>query len=102
MQLFPEAGFLGYPLVFDINLNAQAADRRLQYLIDGSYIDNATRSITVSLVTYNGMPHDSDPWPYPWTLKCQPSATGGLFPQRATTACGSFLVGRATMGAAPR
>jgi len=56
LQLFPRAGYSGYPLVFDINLNADGADRRLQYLVDGSYIDNATRSITVSLVTYNGTP----------------------------------------------
>lgn len=59
VQLFPETGYTGYPLVFDINLNADAANRRLQYLIDGSYIDNSTRSITVSLVTYNGMPRTS-------------------------------------------
>ncbi|CAI7881097.1 unnamed protein product [Closterium sp. NIES-53] len=43
-----------YPLVFDVNLDSEAATRRLQYLVDGNYIDNATRSVQVSFVTFNG------------------------------------------------
>lgn len=44
----------GYTVVFDTNLNYQQAVDRLQYLQDGFFIDNATKSLTVQLVTYNG------------------------------------------------
>ncbi|CAI5484978.1 unnamed protein product, partial [Closterium sp. Yama58-4] len=44
----------GYPLVFDVNLAFEDARNRLQYLADGFYVDNATRSIEVSFITHNG------------------------------------------------
>ncbi|CAI5535095.1 unnamed protein product [Closterium sp. Naga37s-1] len=50
----PTDSIAAYPLVFDINLDNDAATRRLQYLVDGNYIDNATRSVQVSSVTFNG------------------------------------------------
>ena len=40
--------------MFDINLHYEDAMNRLQYLIDGHYIDNATDSIDVMVLTYNG------------------------------------------------
>ena len=43
-----------FPLVFDINLDYPSTMSRLQYLVDGYYIDNATDSIDVTLVTFNG------------------------------------------------
>ncbi|CAI5516021.1 unnamed protein product, partial [Closterium sp. Naga37s-1] len=43
-----------YPLVFGINLDNEAATRRLHYLVDGSYIDNGTRSVDVNFITFNG------------------------------------------------
>ncbi|CAI5968657.1 unnamed protein product, partial [Closterium sp. NIES-64] len=42
------------PLVFDINLDYEAAMRRLHYLVDGGYIDNGTRTVDVSFITFNG------------------------------------------------
>ncbi|CAI5983995.1 unnamed protein product, partial [Closterium sp. NIES-65] len=52
--IYPTESLTSYPLVFDINLDNEAATRRLQYLVDGSYIDNGTRSIDVSFITFNG------------------------------------------------
>jgi hypothetical protein len=49
-----EGGGEGYPLVFDINLDQMGATNRLQYLIDGLFLDNATDTLTLKLVTYNG------------------------------------------------
>ncbi|CAI5932184.1 unnamed protein product [Closterium sp. NIES-65] len=43
-----------FPLVFDVNLDNGAATRRLQYLVDGFFVDNYTRSIDVVLITRNG------------------------------------------------
>ena len=40
--------------MFDINLDYTQAMNRLQYLVDGNYIDNATKSVQVLLTTYNG------------------------------------------------
>ncbi|CAI5528111.1 unnamed protein product [Closterium sp. Naga37s-1] len=42
-----------FPLVFDVNLDNGAATRRLQYLVDGFFVDNYTRSIDVVLITRN-------------------------------------------------
>ncbi|CAI5467894.1 unnamed protein product, partial [Closterium sp. Yama58-4] len=42
-----------FPLVFDVNLDNGAATRRLQYLVDGFFLDNYTRSIDVVLITRN-------------------------------------------------
>lgn len=44
----------GFPVVFDINLDQNGAQNRLQYLMDGLFLDNATDVLTVQLVTYNG------------------------------------------------
>ncbi|CAI5484981.1 unnamed protein product, partial [Closterium sp. Yama58-4] len=52
--IYPLESLTTYPLVFGINLDNEAATRRLQYLVDGSYIDNGTRSIDVSFITFNG------------------------------------------------
>lgn len=46
--------FTKFPLVFDINLDYTSAMNRLQYLVDGNYIDNATQSVEMLLTTYNG------------------------------------------------
>ncbi|CAI5986316.1 unnamed protein product [Closterium sp. NIES-65] len=43
-----------FPLVFDINLDNEGATRRLHYLVEGGYIDNSTRSIDVTFITFNG------------------------------------------------
>ncbi|CAI5484977.1 unnamed protein product, partial [Closterium sp. Yama58-4] len=51
---YPVEGLEGYPLVFDINLDHRGAENRLQYLVDGLYIDNATRKLEVSFITHNG------------------------------------------------
>ncbi|CAI7833065.1 unnamed protein product, partial [Closterium sp. NIES-54] len=42
-----------FPLVFDVNLDNGGATRRLQYLVDGFFVDNYTRSIDVVLITRN-------------------------------------------------
>ncbi|CAI7792460.1 unnamed protein product [Closterium sp. NIES-53] len=52
--IYPMESLTTYPLVFGINLDNEAATRRLQYLVDGSYIDNGTRSIDISFITFNG------------------------------------------------
>ena len=51
------SGFDRFPVVFDINLHYEDAMNRLQYLVDGHYIDNATDSIDVQLLTFNGEAH---------------------------------------------
>ena len=51
-----QAGFQRYPLVFDINLDYTNTMNRLQYLVDGHYIDNATASVSLKLITFNGEP----------------------------------------------
>ncbi|CAI5468334.1 unnamed protein product [Closterium sp. Yama58-4] len=43
-----------FPVIFDINLDNEAATRRLQYLADSFFIDNATQSVSVAMLTYNG------------------------------------------------
>ncbi|GJP51052.1 hypothetical protein CLOM_g10222 [Closterium sp. NIES-68] len=43
-----------FPVIFDINLDNEAATRRLQYLADSFFIDNSTQSISVAMLTYNG------------------------------------------------
>lgn len=43
--------------IFDINYNNLEATESLQYLIDGFFLDNATKELTVDLVTYNGIAH---------------------------------------------
>lgn len=48
----------GFPLVFDINLDQAGAQARLQALVDGLFLDNATDSLSLHLVTYNGE-HDA-------------------------------------------
>ena len=54
---FPlQAGFQRYPTVFDINLDYTNTMNRLQYLVDGHYIDNATASVDLKLITFNGKP----------------------------------------------
>ncbi|CAI5990860.1 unnamed protein product [Closterium sp. NIES-64] len=52
--IYPLASLTTYPLVFGINLDNEAATRRLTYLVDGSYIDNGTRSVEVNFITFNG------------------------------------------------
>ncbi|CAI7792467.1 unnamed protein product [Closterium sp. NIES-53] len=52
--IYPVDSLTAYPLVFDINLDYEAAMRRLHYLVDGSYIDNGTRTVDVSFITFNG------------------------------------------------
>ncbi|CAI7852725.1 unnamed protein product, partial [Closterium sp. NIES-53] len=49
----PMDGLESYSLVFDINLHRVAATKRLQYLVDGFYFDNLTKSIEFALITYN-------------------------------------------------
>ncbi|CAI5989980.1 unnamed protein product [Closterium sp. NIES-65] len=49
----PMDGLESYPLIFDINLHRVAATKRLQYLVDGFYFDNLTKSIEFALITYN-------------------------------------------------
>eukprot|EP00897_Mesotaenium_endlicherianum_P009508 jgi/Mesen1/8586/ME000005S08552 len=44
----------GFSAIFDINLSSEEAQSRLSYLIEGYFIDNATRTVEVQLVTYNG------------------------------------------------
>eukprot|EP00897_Mesotaenium_endlicherianum_P006639 jgi/Mesen1/6002/ME000306S05267 len=44
----------GYAMVLDINLNNAEATSRLQYLVDGFFLDNGTRQMFVQLITYNG------------------------------------------------
>ncbi|CAI5468681.1 unnamed protein product [Closterium sp. Yama58-4] len=52
--IYPVDSLTTLPLVFDVNLDYEAAMRRLHYLVDGSYIDNGTRSVDVSFITFNG------------------------------------------------
>ncbi|CAI5516018.1 unnamed protein product [Closterium sp. Naga37s-1] len=52
--VYPLESLTTHPLVFDINLDNEAATKRLQYLVDGSYIDNGTRSVDVTFITFNG------------------------------------------------
>ncbi|CAI6004773.1 unnamed protein product, partial [Closterium sp. NIES-65] len=52
--IYPMASLTTLPLVFDINLDYEAAMRRLHYLVDGGYIDNGTRTVDVSFITFNG------------------------------------------------
>eukprot|EP00897_Mesotaenium_endlicherianum_P009729 jgi/Mesen1/8785/ME000527S08295 len=53
--LRPAVGYPdGFSVIFDINLSHDQAAARLQYLEDGFFIDNGTRSLLVQLVTYNG------------------------------------------------
>lgn len=44
----------GFPLVFDVNLDQAGANERLQYMADGLFLDNATDTLTVALLTFNG------------------------------------------------
>ncbi|GJP79153.1 hypothetical protein CLOP_g9398 [Closterium sp. NIES-67] len=52
--IYPIESLAHFPLVFDINLDNDAATRRLEYLVEGGYIDNSTRNIQVSFITFNG------------------------------------------------
>ncbi|CAI7792479.1 unnamed protein product [Closterium sp. NIES-53] len=52
--IYPIDSLTTLPLVFDINLDYHGAMRRLHYLVDGSYIDNGTRTVDVSFITFNG------------------------------------------------
>ncbi|CAI6004772.1 unnamed protein product [Closterium sp. NIES-65] len=52
--IYPVDSLTVYPLVFDINLDYEAAMRRLHYLVDGSYIDNGTHTVDVSFISFNG------------------------------------------------
>ncbi|CAI5951937.1 unnamed protein product [Closterium sp. NIES-64] len=52
--IYPMDSLTTLPLVFDINLDYHGAMRRLHYLVDGSYIDNGTRTVDVSFITFNG------------------------------------------------
>ena len=54
LLFFHQEGLSRYPIVFDINLEYVDAMNRLQFLVDGHYIDNATKEIDVQFVTYNG------------------------------------------------
>lgn len=55
-QIYKQTRRQRYPLIFDINLSNQGATNRLQYLVDGLYLDNATSTVNVYLITYNGEP----------------------------------------------
>ncbi|CAI5512456.1 unnamed protein product [Closterium sp. Naga37s-1] len=52
--IYPVDELQHFPLVFDINLDNDAATRRLHYLMEGGYIDNSTRSVDVTFITFNG------------------------------------------------
>ncbi|CAI5483594.1 unnamed protein product [Closterium sp. Yama58-4] len=54
-QQLPGSG--RFPIVFDVNLDNAGATRRLQYLVDGFFIDNYTRTIHVGLITRNANEH---------------------------------------------
>ncbi|CAI7840832.1 unnamed protein product, partial [Closterium sp. NIES-54] len=54
-QQLPGSG--RFPIVFDVNLDNVGATRRLQYLVDGFFIDNYTRTINVGLITRNANEH---------------------------------------------
>ncbi|CAI5491725.1 unnamed protein product [Closterium sp. Naga37s-1] len=54
-QQLPGSG--RFPIVFDVNLDNAGATRRLQYLVDGFFIDNYTRTINVGLITRNANEH---------------------------------------------
>ena len=41
-------------IVFDINLDYTNAMNRLQYLVDGHYLDNATDNVDVTVMSFNG------------------------------------------------
>ncbi len=43
----------GFPVVFDINLDAESAQTWETYLEEGLYLDQHTRSLTAELITYN-------------------------------------------------
>lgn len=43
-----------FQYIFDINFDNAEASESLQYLKDGFFIDNATKSLDVQLITYNG------------------------------------------------
>ncbi|GAQ92259.1 Ca2+-modulated nonselective cation channel polycystin [Klebsormidium nitens] len=51
------SGDPGFPVVFDINLDQAGAQARLQMLVDGLFLDNATDTLLLHLVTYNGDSH---------------------------------------------
>ncbi|CAI5476233.1 unnamed protein product [Closterium sp. Yama58-4] len=70
----PTDSVAAYPLVFDVNLDNEAATKRLQYLVDGNYIDNATRSVQVSFVTFNGEARTF----VLTTVKCTVNGGGGM------------------------
>ncbi|CAI5987918.1 unnamed protein product, partial [Closterium sp. NIES-65] len=53
----PLPGSGRFPIVFDVNLDNAGATRRLQYLVDGFFIDNYTRTIHVGLITRNANEH---------------------------------------------
>ncbi|GAQ79658.1 Ca2+-modulated nonselective cation channel polycystin [Klebsormidium nitens] len=44
----------GFPIVIDVDLDQGGASDRLQYLVDGLFLDNATETLTLRLPTYNG------------------------------------------------
>lgn len=71
-QAAQDAGTPSFPHVFDINLNNEGATRRLQYLVDGTFLDNHTRGISVSIISYNGTPHSWNPVTYgaPVAYRC--------------------------------
>lgn len=43
-----------FDYIFDINFDNEEATASLKYLKDGNFIDNATKSLDIQLVTYNG------------------------------------------------
>lgn len=48
------SGFpLGFPVVFDNRLSANQSQRLWTDLKDGNYLDQATASVTVRLLTFN-------------------------------------------------
>ena len=49
----PAATPTGYPVIFDRELSRERVSFLLRNLVDGNYIDEKTRSIKASLITYN-------------------------------------------------
>ena len=50
----PGSHFTKSVIVFDINLDYTNAMNRLQYLVDGHYLDNATDNVDVTVMSFNG------------------------------------------------
>jgi hypothetical protein len=43
----------GFPIIFDININASRAAEFLAFMQDGGYMDSNTQSVTISMIVFN-------------------------------------------------